>query len=256
MSLELFNLKGKTAMIVGGSKGLGKGMALGLASAGANIILASRNKVALDEAALDIKYTTGSKAIGISFDVGKKGDIEKLVDSVVSSFKKIDILVNSAGLNIRKPILECTTEDWDRIMDVQLKGVFFTCQAIARQFIKQKTKGKIINIASLTSMIAFHDICIYGAAKGGIIQMSKGMAVEWAEHNINVNCIGPGYYKTEMTAPLFKNRETIEGLLRRIPMGRTGLPDDLIGTVIYLASDASDYVTGQVMYVDGGWLSA
>ena len=256
MSLELFNLKGKTAIIVGGSDGLGKGMALGLASAGANVVLASNNSSSLDKATLEIKSATGSEALGVTFDVAKKGDIQNLVAETVSNFGKVDILINSAGLNVRKPILECTEEDWDRVIGVQLKGVYFTCQAVAKQFVKQETKGKIINIASLLSVIGIPDICMYAAAKGGIVQMSKGMAVEWAKYNINVNCIGPGYYKTGMTAPVFENKEKVEGLLRRIPMGRTGLPEDLAGAAIYLASDASDYMTGQVMYIDGGWLSA
>jgi len=254
MSLEIFNLKDKTAVVCGASRGLGKGMAKALASAGADVVLASRSENVLKEVAEEISEETGSKAFPVVYDITKMEDADKLVQKTMAEFGKIDILVNAAGMNIRKPVIEVTEKDWDTIMSIQLKGVFFTCQAVAKEMIKQGS-GKIINTASLTSVIGLPNICIYGAAKGAIVQMTKGMAVEWAKHNINVNAIGPGYYKTEMTKALFEDEEKLKGLMSRIPMGRTGLSQDLAGTVVFLASDASDYITGQVVYVDGGWLA-
>ncbi|MDI3535152.1 MAG: hypothetical protein PWQ82_1517 [Thermosediminibacterales bacterium] len=254
MSLELFSLKGKTAIINGASRGLGKGMATALAAAGADVVLASRSEYVLKQVAQEIQANTGSKAVPVAFDITKIEDVNKLVEKTMSEFGKIDILVNAAGMNIRKPAVEVTESDWDYLMSVQLKGVFFTTQAVAKVMIKQK-KGKIINTASLTSEIGLPNICIYCAAKGGISQLTKALAIEWAKYNINVNAVGPGYFKTEMTKPLFEDKEKLEGLLRRIPMDRTGLPEDLAGTVIFLASDASDYITGQTVYVDGGWLA-
>jgi NAD(P)-dependent dehydrogenase (short-subunit alcohol dehydrogenase family) len=255
MSSKLFNLEGKTAIIVGGSKGLGKGMATALASAGANIVIASRSQNALDKVSKEINKITGVKILPIVFNVTEKGDIIKLVKKTVVSFNRIDILVNSAGMNIRKPAEEVTEEDWDNLMDVQLKGVFFTCQEVGKVMIRQK-KGKIINIASLTSKLGLPNMIAYCSAKGGIVQMTKALATEWAKYNINVNAIGPGYYKTEQTKALFDDKEKLEGLLKRIPFGRTGLPEDLAGAIIFLASEGSNYLTGQTIYVDGGWLAS
>jgi len=255
MSTELFNLKGKSAIVVGGSKGLGKGMATALSSAGANVVIASRSQSALNLAAKDIEQQTENKILPISFDVSKEGDTERLAKQTLNEFGSIDILVNSAGMNIRKPAEDVTKEDWDTLMEVQLKGVFFTCQEVGKIMIKQK-KGKIINLASLTSKLGLPNMIAYCAAKGGIVQMTRALATEWAKYNINVNAIGPGYYKTEQTKALFDDKERLEGLLRRIPMGRTGLPEDLAGAVIFLSSEASNYLTGQTIYVDGGWLSS
>lgn len=254
MSLQLFNLKGKTAIVVGATMGLGKGMAKALAGAGADLVIASRNEANLQACAREIREETKANVLPVTFDVCKMQDIDKLVKEAMDEYGHIDILVNSAGMNIRKPVIEVTEQDWEAVMNVQLKGVYFTCQAAAKQMIKQG-KGKIINMASLTSVLGLPNISVYGACKGGIVQISKAMAVEWTQYNINVNCIGPGYYKTEMTAPLFNDPEKAQGILRRIPMGRTGVPEDLAGAVIFLASDASDYMTGQVVFVDGGWLA-
>lgn len=252
--LDKFSLKGKIALVTGGGRGLGKGMALALAGAGADVALAARTEEELVQAVKEIQ-AMGRRAVGFKLDVTRVPDIQDTVARVASEIGGLDILVNGAGMNIRKPVLEATEADWDFLMAVNLKGAFFTAQAAARVMLP-RGKGKIINIASLTSEIGLPNICMYGVSKGGISQMTKGMAVEWACYNINVNAIGPGYFKTAMTTPLFENQESVAGLEKRIPFGRTGLPEDLAGAVVFLASESSDYITGQTIYVDGGWLAS
>lgn len=249
------SLKGKTAVVIGGSKGVGFGMATGLAQAGANVVLVSRNQGQLDEAAAKITgETSNDNVIGISADITAIENINALVEKVCDKFGQIDILFNGAGVNKRFTALEFTETDWDAVQDTQLKYVFFMCQAVARQMIEKGIKGKIINIASLTSQLGLPNMISYCAAKGAIVQITKAMANEWAQYGINVNAIGPGYYETEMTAPLFADEKRRAELFARIPQKRFGLPSDLAGAAVFLASEASDYVTGQVLYVDGGFL--
>lgn len=253
--MEQFSLKGKTAIVIGGSKGLGRGMAEGLAASGADVVICSRKQADLDIAAVEISQATEGNAVGIAADVSTQSGVTKLVDAVAEKFGHIDILINSAGLNIRKPALEFTEEDWDAVQNVQIKSVFFTCQAVARHMIEKGIQGKIINIASLSSVLGLKNMISYCSAKGAIVQMTKALATEWADYGINVNAIGPGYYETEMTKPLFSVPEKRAELFSRIPVKRFGQPQDLAGAAVFLASPASDYVTGQVIYVDGGWLA-
>ncbi len=178
-----------------------------------------------------------------------------MIKDTLDEFGRIDILVNNAGTVIRKPSLEITEEDWDKVVNTILKASFFCAQAAAKVMIKQK-KGKIINIGSLTSVRGLPGIIPYVASRGGILQLTKGLAVEWAPYKINVNAIGPGYFKTQQTAPLFADREWVKKTVARIPLGRTGIPQDLAGVVVFLASEASDYITGQMIFIDGGWLAA
>lgn len=249
------SLKGKTAIVVGGSKGLGFGMATGLAGAGANVVLVSRNQGQLDEAASKIAAkTSNDNVVGISADITSIDNINGLIQIVCDKFGQIDILFNGAGVNKRFSALEFTEADWDAVQNTQLKYVFFMCQAVARQMVEKGIKGKIINIASLTSQLGLPNMISYCAAKGAIVQITKAMANEWAQYGINVNAIGPGYYETEMTAPLFADERRKAELFARIPQKRFGLPSDLAGAAVFLASEASDYVTGQVLYVDGGFL--
>lgn len=250
-----FTLSGKTAIVVGGSKGLGYGMSTGLAEAGANVVLVSRHQDQLDAAAAEIsKATSNENVIGIATDITSVDNINGLVKKVCDKFGQVDILFNGAGVNKRFSALDFTEEDWDIVQNTQLKYVFFMCQAVARQMVEKGIKGKIINIASLTSQLGLPNMVSYCAAKGAIVQITKAMANEWAQYGINVNAIGPGYYETEMTAPLFKDEKRRAELFARIPQKRFGLPADLAGTAVFLASEASDYVTGQVVYVDGGFL--
>jgi NAD(P)-dependent dehydrogenase (short-subunit alcohol dehydrogenase family) len=250
-----FSLKGKTAIVVGGSKGLGFGMASGLAQAGANVVLVSRNQDQLDAAAAKMtSETSNENVVGFATDITSLDNINGLIDKVCNKFGQIDILINSAGVNKRFAAIDFTEEDWDIVQNTQLKYVFFMCQAVAKQMIEKGIKGKIINIASLTSELGLPNMISYCAAKGAIVQITKAMANEWAQYGICVNAIGPGYYETEMTGPLFKDKKRVEELFARIPQKRFGLPSDLSGAAVFLASEASDYVTGQVLYVDGGFL--
>jgi 2-deoxy-D-gluconate 3-dehydrogenase len=208
----------------------------------------------LNELAEEVKGLS-RKCLILPSDVSKPSEIQAMVNRVIEAFGKIDILINSQGTQVRKPALEMTEHDWDGLMSINLKSVFFTCQAVGRQMVEQGN-GKIINVASLTSVIGLPNISIYGASKGGVAQLTKALAVEWAPFHINVNAVLPGYYKTALTEDLFKNEERAKWILGRIPLGRTGLPEDLKGTVVFLSSEASDYITGQIIPVDGGWLSS
>ena len=253
--MNLFSLNGKNALVIGGSKGLGKGIALGLAKAGASVVLCARNQSDLNSAVNDIKQYSDGKVSAYSQDITSVQSIQSLVDRIINDHGHIDILVNSAGINIRRPALAFSEEDWDRVQDVQIKYVFFMCQAVAKQMVQNGRGGKIINIASLLSKIGMKGVVSYSCAKGAIVQLTKTLAIEFAPYNINVNAIGPGYYETEMTRDVFADKEKVAFFLSRIPMNRFGFPQDLEGTAVYLASSASDYVTGQTIYVDGGWLA-
>ncbi|WP_194611089.1 SDR family NAD(P)-dependent oxidoreductase [Clostridium vitabionis] len=251
---NLFDLTGKVAIVVGGSRGLGRGMAVGLANAGASVVIASRGLETLEVAAKEISEETGGICIPMQLDVTSLSAIHEFVAQVDQKFGHIDILINSAGINIRKSALDFQEEDWDRVTNVQLKYVFFMNQAVGNYMIKHSIKGRIINIGSLSSMIGLKNMVAYCASKGGIVQMTKALANEWASYGICVNAIGPGYYFTEMTKPLLSDPEVMRKYQEKIPMGRLGRPEDLASTAVYLSCDASAYVTGQIVYVDGGWL--
>ncbi|MHB1042616.1 MAG: glucose 1-dehydrogenase [Eubacteriales bacterium] len=251
--MDKFSLQGKVALVTGGGRGIGKAMALALAGAGADVAVAARTEKELNGTVQEI-IALGRQAAAFRVDVRNVAGIHQMVKRVIVEFGRIDVLVNGAGMNIRKPVVEVMEEDWDLLIGVNLKGAFFMAQAVARVMIPRR-EGKIINIASLTSEIGLPNICMYGASKGGVSQMTKGMAVEWAPYGINVNAIGPGYFKTAMTAPAFASEESVGWMIGRIPQGRTGVPEDLAGATVFLASEASDYITGHILYVDGGWLA-
>lgn len=254
MILDKMSLSGKIAVVTGASRGLGKAMALGLAEAGADLVLVSRGMPQLREVAREI-HGLGRRALPISADISNLEDVNAMVGKAMSEFGRIDILVNNAGATVRMPSESFTEEAWDKVMDVNLKGAFFCAQAVGKVMINQRA-GKIINIASLLSVIGVPTAVAYAASKGGISQLTKTLAVEWAKYNINVNAIGPGYFRTDLTKPLQEDKDRSARILSRIPMGRWGDPDDLKGVVVFLASEASDYITGQTIYVDGGWLAA
>ncbi|NWF93254.1 MAG: glucose 1-dehydrogenase [Syntrophaceae bacterium] len=254
MVLDKFSLAGKTAIVIGASRGLGQGMARALGEAGADVALVARTSSSLEELEKELKGR-GRRSLALPTDISQPMAIQRMVDRVLEAFGRIDILINSQGTQVRKPAVEMTEQDWDGLMAVNLKSVFFSCLTVGKQMIKQK-KGKIINVASLTSVIGLPNISIYGASKGGVAQLTKALAVEWAPYRINVNAILPGYYETALTADLFKNEERARWVLSRIPLGRTGVPEDLAGTVVFLSSEASDYITGQIIPIDGGWLAS
>lgn len=252
-SIEKFDLEGKSAVVIGASRGLGKRMSIALAQAGADLVVSSRSSAMLQEVVSEIR-DLGRRAFAVECDVSKAGDIENLLESSCRRFNRVDILVNVAGIIVRKPSHQITEEEWDEVMGVNLKGMFFACRIFGGHMM-ENGGGKIINIGSLASSIALPERTLYTISKTGVAALTRSLAIEWARCNINVNAIGPGYFETELTAPLFKNEEWKQRLLERIPMGRVGQPEDLDGITVFLASPASDYVTGQIFFVDGGFLA-
>jgi len=254
MILDKFKLKGNVALVTGASRGLGQGMAIALAEAGADVALVARTGSALEETA-SLITKTGAKALVIPADLSISTEARRVVNDTIGHYGQIDILLNAAGTQVRKPIFEMTEEDYDYLMSVNLKSIYFLSQAAAKEMV-QRNKGKIINIASLASFIGLSNISIYGLSKGGVASLTRQFAVEFAKNNIQVNGIAPGYFITELTAALFKDPERAKWVLGKIPIGRTGDADDLKGAVVFLASAASDYITGHILKVDGGWLAA
>ncbi len=253
MSLDLFDLSGKVALFIGGGGGLGKVVSLGLARAGANVIPVSRNKERNADLVEEI-MALGRKSFLTSVDITDRLDIKRLVDEVIEKFGKIDILINAAGKNYKKPALELTEKEWDDVLEVNAKGVFLVSQIVGEKMIAQGG-GKIINFASLGSHLGITRSVAYCSSKGAVMQMTKVLAAEWAPYGINVNCISPGYFKTPLTEKVLSEKETCEKIINRTPMRRLGIPEDLVGAVIFLASDASNFVTGTTIAVDGGFLS-
>ena len=247
-----FNLSGKVALVTGGSKGIGYAIGKGMAKAGANIILASRHLSEAEEAAKSLTKL-GVKTAGIRVDIQDIAQAQTAVDETVRRFGKIDILVNNAGVAIHTPALEVTEKIWDTILHTNLKGLFFSAQAAARAMVKQGKGGRIINIASVGSIVAQRNQAPYGASKGGVIQLTRVLAVEWAVYNILVNAIGPGSIRTDMNREYLANPKNLQYNLGKIPLGRIGMPDEVAGAAVFLASEAASYVTGQTFYIDGGW---
>jgi 2-dehydro-3-deoxy-D-gluconate 5-dehydrogenase len=254
MVLEKFSLKEKSGIVTGGGSGIGKAIAKGLVQAGAEIVIVGRNRERLEKAATEIEKF-GGPVIALQADISKIEEIKKVVDRAVKEFGKIDFLFNNAGIVRRAPSEDFTEKDWDETISTNLKGPFFLAQAVARVMISQKRKGKIINTSSLSAVQGGKRVPAYAASKGGLSQVTKSMANDWAKYNILVNAIGPGWVKTELTEPLQQDIERYTEITSRIPLGRWADPEDLVGAAIFLASDASDYVTGQTIFVDGGWLS-
>lgn len=251
MALDLFDLTGNLALVTGASKGLGMAMATGLARAGADLALCGRDRVGLEEARSGIERL-GARAKIYTMDVLDRESIRRTVDAIRTDFGGIDILVNNAGVNVRKPVTELAEEEWDLVLDTNLKGYFLVAQAVAPRMI-ERGRGKIINISSIMGAVALDNLVAYASSKGGVVQMTKVMAIEWAKHNICVNAIGPTYFETPLVAALRNDPDRFRFINERTPMGRWGQPEELEGTVIFLASRASDFITGQTIYVDGGW---
>ena len=248
---NLFDLKGKTAIVTGASTGLGKGMTLGLAEAGADILLV--DYVSSEETLSEVKEL-GRKAEQIVIDLTQKNAIQVVVSKALETFHKIDILINNAGIIRRTPAIEFSEKDWDDVMYLNSRVVFFLSQAAAKDMIKRKY-GKIINIASLLSFQGGIIVPSYSASKGAVVQITKALANEWAKFGLNINAIAPGYMATNNTKALREDAGRSKSILDRIPAERWGKPEDLQGAAIFLASKASDYINGHVLAVDGGWLA-
>lgn len=248
---NLFDLSGKVAVVTGTSRGLGQYFGRALAQAGADLVITSRDVSRLTEFREEIE-SLGRKALPVKLDVLNESDIENMVHQAVSEYGKIDILVNNAGLNIRKPATDVAWKDWDTVLNTNLKGAFFVAQAVGKEMIQRKY-GRIINIGSCTCVFGMEGIGPYCASRGGMLQVSRSLAAEWGRHGITVNVLAPGWFKTAQNKVLYDNKPWVEYITDRIPLGRPGQPNDLDGTVIFLASDASAYVTGQIILVDGGF---
>lgn len=251
---DKFALDGRVALVTGASRGLGRGMALALGGAGADVAVVARTAEALEDTAAALR-TLGRRALVVPADLSAVAHVQAAVAAAVDHFGRLDVLVNAAGVQVRKPVLEVTEDDWEAVVRIQLKAVYFASQAAARHMIA-RGGGKIINVGSLTASIGIPNTSIYSACKSGVLGLTRSMAREWAEYNIQVNCIGPGYYETAMSRDVFRDPEYRAWMLSRIPMRRFGVPEDLAGATIFLASAASNYITGQLINVDGGWLAS
>ncbi|MFV0333122.1 MAG: SDR family oxidoreductase [Tropicimonas sp.] len=253
MTMTLFDLSGKTALITGSSRGLGRAMAEGLAGAGARVILNGVNAARLEEAVAQMR-AAGFDALGSAFDVADEAAIKAAFEGFDADGIAVDILINNAGIQFRKPMLELDTADWQRVIDINLTAAFVIGREAAKRMVARGA-GKIINIGSLTSELARATVTPYTVAKGGIKMLTRGMAAEWGARGIQANAIGPGYMATDMNEALMSNPDFDAWVKGRTPAGRWGQPGELAGTAVYLASAASNYVNGQIIYVDGGMIS-
>ncbi len=254
MSVNLFDLSGRTALVTGSTRGLGNGFAEGLAAAGAAVVLNGRDPAAVSAAAASLR-DKGHTVYEAPFDVTSEAAVEQAFADLDAAGVAVDILVNNAGIQLRKPMVELSLAEWQKVIDTNLTSAFLVGREAARRMIARGRGGKIINIGSLTSEVARATVAPYTAAKGGIKLLTRAMTAEWAEQGITVNAIGPGYIVTEMTQPLVDTPSFDNWVKQRTPARRWGRPADLAGTVVYLAAPASDFVNGQIIYVDGGMLS-
>jgi gluconate 5-dehydrogenase len=250
----LFDLTGRTALVTGSTRGLGFSYAQGLAEAGASVILNGSNATRLEEAVAKLREA-GHVVSGYAFDVADEAAVERVFTELDQQRIQVDILINNAGIQHREPLLEVSLANWQRVLDVNLTSAFLVGRAAARRMVVRGSGGKIINIGSLTSEAARATVAPYTAAKGGIKMLTKAMAAEWAQFDIQCNAIGPGYILTEMNAALVDNPDFDRWVKASNPTQRWGKPDELVGTAVFLSSQASNYVSGQIIYVDGGWLA-
>lgn len=250
MSDHAFDLSGKNAIVTGASRGLGQYLGRALARAGANLVITSRQQESLAPFQQEIE-AMGRQVLALPLDVRDYDSIQRMVEMAISAWNRIDILVNNAGCNVRKPALDVTWDDWNLVLDTNLRGSFFVAQAVARHMIPRHY-GRIINIGSVTCVAGYAGLGPYGASRGGIKQLTMSLADDWGPYGITVNCLAPGWFKTTQNAVLYQDEEWVQYLCDRIPLKRPGHPNDLDGAVVFLASDASEYITGQTLLVDGG----
>ncbi|MDP1990714.1 MAG: glucose 1-dehydrogenase [Syntrophales bacterium] len=245
------DVEGKVAIVIGASRNIGRVLALGLAEAGADVVVASRSARELEAVAEEIRGM-GRQALAHPMDVTRAEEIRSMADAAVAKFGRIDILLNNAGVAPHKPVLDMTEEEWDFVLDTNLKSCFLACRAVGRFMVGQR-KGKIINISSTFGLVGFGNMSSYCASKGGVGQLTKALAIEWGPFNVNVNAIAPAATRTSINTERFKNEEWRKWMLDRLPLKKFCQPEDLVGAAVFLASDASDMVTGITLPVDGGW---
>ena len=250
MSKSLFDLSGQVALVTGTGRGLGQYLARALAKAGADLILTSRRRESLAEFEREVQ-ALGRRTLALELDVRDQASIQRMTAEAEAAFGQIHILVNNAGCNVRKPALDVTWDDWNLVLDTNLRGSFFVAQAVARGMIAHRY-GRIINIGSVTSVFGYAGLAPYGASRGGIRQLTMSLADDWGQHGVTVNCLAPGWFKTQQNQVLYEDQEWVDYLTERIPVKRPGEPHDLDGAIVFLASEASRYVTGQTLLVDGG----
>jgi NAD(P)-dependent dehydrogenase (short-subunit alcohol dehydrogenase family) len=248
---DLFDLTGKVAVVAGGAGGIGHAQALGLADAGADVVVASRQIEHLEEVAKEIR-AKGRKALAVTVDVVQEQSVADMVKHILKEFPQIDILVNAHGLAIRKPADSFPIDEWQRVMDINARGTFLCCQAVGRVMIKQRS-GKIINLSSVRGRYGLPaDYAAYCASKGAVDTLTRTLACEWAKHNVLVNALAPTIVETELTRPALADPEYAKRMKSRIPLGRWAMPEDIVGATVFFASKASDFITGQILYIDGG----
>ncbi|MGA8941015.1 MAG: glucose 1-dehydrogenase [Acidobacteriaceae bacterium] len=250
MTSQLFDLSGQVALVTGASRGLGQCFARALANAGADLIITSRRTQDLSPFVAEIE-SLGRRAIPLELDVRDQQSIEKMSAAAEEAYGRIHILVNNAGCNVRKPALDVTWDDWNLILDTNLRGSFFVAQQIARRMLPYGY-GRIVNIGSVTSVFGYAGLAPYGASRGGIRQLTMSLADDWGKYGITVNCLAPGWFQTEQNKVLYEDKEWVDYIVDRIPLKRPGEPRDLEGAIVFLASEASRYITGQTLLVDGG----
>jgi NAD(P)-dependent dehydrogenase (short-subunit alcohol dehydrogenase family) len=250
--LDRFRLDGRVALVTGGARGLGRVIVEDLAEAGAAVALAARNQDQATEVARCVGQATGQKVMGLRADVTRTHEIRAMVDQVLAAWGRIDILVNNAGINIRGPIDALTEDDWDNVIDTNLKGPWLCCRAVAATM-KKQSWGRVINVSSMLGEIAMPGRTPYCSSKGGLTLMTRTLALEWAPHRINVNALCPGPFATEINTPLLEDPNVRKAVEDKIPLGRWGVPDELGPAVVFLASEASSFITGTTLFIDGGY---
>lgn len=251
MDVSVFSLEGQTAIVTGASGGLGKETALAFADVGCDVVIAARNMPALEEVAAAVERK-GRRCLAVKTDITQALDVQRMVRYAVERFRTIDILVNNAGMAIPKLLEDLAEDEWRRVVDTNLHGTFLCAQAAGKEMIKRR-RGRIINVVSVAGLVAVPLLGAYGAAKGGIVHLTRALAAEWARHQITVNALAPGYFISPMNQEAFADPEVLQNTIRRVPLKRLAEYDDLTPVMVFLASEASQYITGQVIAVDGGW---
>jgi NAD(P)-dependent dehydrogenase (short-subunit alcohol dehydrogenase family) len=254
MTSRIFSLEGKTAIVTGGTSGIGRALSLGLAEAGADVIATARREQNVNETANEIE-ALGRKTLRVTSDVCDRGSLERLLAATLARFGKVDILVNCAGIIKRTPTIDIGEDDWNNIINTNLTGTLRACQVFGRPML-ERGYGRIVNIASLNSFVALSEVAAYAASKAGVASLTRSLAVEWSKKGVTVNAVAPGVFRTDLNAKLLDSSPRGQELLMRTPMGRFGKTEELIGATVYLASDSASFVTGQVLVVDGGFLAS